>query len=102
MAQNVVQQTQAANTPAIISTATALASNPARVAWQITNLSTNTLYVLLGAGATTSIYHYVLKASTVANDGSGGVQGQNVGVVYTGTISVAGTSPSYTVLEIAP
>ena len=97
-----IVNTQNSNTPAIISTATALAANSARIAWQITNLSTNPLFVLLGSGASTSVFHYILKASSVANDGSGGVQGQNEGAVYTGIITIAGTSPSYTVLEIAP
>ncbi len=98
----VVQQTTATSIPAIIATATALASNPARVGWSIQNLGQNPLFVLLGAGATSSVFHTVLKAGTGNDDGLGGSVSQTSGVVYTGIITIAGTSPRYTVLEIAP
>lgn len=91
----------ATNTPSIASAATALANNPARGAWQIQNLGTNPLFVRLGADASTSVFHAVLKAGTGNDDGLGGSMSQNTGVVYTGVITVAGTSPRYTVLEIS-
>ncbi len=94
--------TQNANTPAIIATATALAANPARLAWSIQNLGTNALYVLRGSGASTSVFHTVLKAGTGNDDGSGGVISEEAGTVYTGIITVAGSSPRYVVTEIAP
>lgn len=94
--------TQAANTPTLQSSATALAANTARQGWQIQNQGTNPLYVLHGAGASTSVYHYILKASSVAADGTGGSFAQLTGSVYNGIITIAGTSPSYTVLEQAP
>jgi hypothetical protein len=96
------QQTINANIPSIASSATALASNPARVAWVIQNLGTNPLYVRLGNTASTTVFHAILKAGTVNDDGLGGSCGQEVGVVYTGIITVDGTSPRYTALEIAP
>jgi hypothetical protein len=96
------QQTQNVNTPAIIGSATALASNPARVGWSIQNLGTNALFVLLGSGASTSIFHISLKAGSVNDDGSGGSVGQEQGVIYTEIITVAGTSPRYVVTEFAP
>ena len=99
---NIVYQTKNANTPSIASAATAIASNPARVAWSIQNLGTNALFVLFGTGASTTVFHVVLKAGTGADDGSGGFISQEAGVVYTGIVTVAGTSPRYTVLEIAP
>lgn len=97
-----VQSTQNSNTPSIISTSTALAANNARVAWSIQNLGTNTLYVCLGAGATTSVFHFALKAGTGNDDGSGGSVSMESGVVYNGIITIAGSSPRYAVLEIAP
>lgn len=98
----VTYPTQAANTPVIQSSATALAANPARIAWNIQNLGTNTLFVLLGTGASTTVFHVVLKASTGQDDGSGGTVGQEMGVIFTGPITIAGTSPRYVVLEQAP
>lgn len=97
-----VNTTQASNTPSVLSAATALAANTARQGWQIQNQGTNPLFVLLGSGATTSVYHFILKGSTGAADGTGGSFAQFAGTVYNGVITVAGTSPSYTVLEIAP
>lgn len=89
-----------ANTPAIISTATALAANTARKGWQIQNTGTNPLFVLLGTGASTSVFHAVLKGGTGASDGLGGSISQTSGVVYQGIITIAGTSPLYVVLEL--
>lgn len=89
-----------ANTPAIISTATALASNKNRSAWMIQNLSTNPLFVLMGSGCTTSVFHVVLKGATVQDDGTGGSIAQEMGTVYTGIITIAGTSPRYVVTEL--
>lgn len=96
------QQTTNVNTPSIQSAATALASNAARVGWTIVNCGTNPLYVLLGSGASTTVFHVPLKAATVADDGSGASFSQQAGIVYTGIITVAGTSPRYTVVEFAP
>jgi len=97
-----IYATQAANTPAIASSATALAANNKRIAWSIQNLGTNTLYVLLGSGATTSVFHFILKASSSQDDGTGGSVAQESGAIYDGIITIAGTSPRYTVLEMAP
>ena len=94
-----VTSTQNANTPSIQSSATALAANPARITFSIQNLGQNILYVLLGSGATSSVFHFALKAGTSNDDGTGGTVGQESGVIFTGLISVAGTSPRYTVLE---
>lgn len=90
------------NTPSIASAATALAANTARISWQIQNLGTNPLFVLLGSGASTTVFHAVLKAGTGNDDGLGGVISQNNGAIYNGIVTIAGTSPRYTVLEIAP
>lgn len=97
----VCQQTSQVNTPSIQSSATALASNTARTGWTIQNLGQNALYVLMGGTASTTVFHTVLKGGTSNDDGSGGIVGQEQGVVFTGDITVAGTSPRYTVVEFA-
>lgn len=99
---NIVYQTTSSNTPAIQSSTTALASNAKRIVWNIQNLGQNALYVLLGTGASSTVFHFVLKAGTANDDGTAGACGQEEGVIYTGIITVAGTSPRYTVLEQAP
>ncbi len=97
-----IVNSQNSNTPTIASASTALAANPARIAWNIQNLGTNTLFVLLGSGASTTVFHFVLKAGTGNDDGSGGSVGMESGAVYDGIITIAGSSPRYTVLEMAP
>ena len=97
---NIVYQTQSSNTPAIASAATALSANTKRNGWQIQNLGTNALFVLLGTGASTTVFHAILKAGTVNDDGLGGSMSQTSGTVYTGIITIAGTTPRYTILEM--
>jgi len=96
----VVGQTSAVNTPSVASTATALSANANRMGFKIQNVGTNPLYVLLGSGASTTVYHEILKAATGATVGDGGIFSMNIGTVYTGIVTVAGTSPSYVVLEL--
>jgi hypothetical protein len=96
----IIAQKGVANTPSILSAATALASNTARGAWMIMNSGTNPLFVLLGSGASTTVFHAILKACAGQDDGSGGSVSQTSGVVYTGIITVAGTSPRYVVMEL--
>lgn len=93
-------QVAEANTPAILSGATALEANENRKGWQIQNVGINPLFILLGDGATTSVFHAVLKGGSGASDGLGGSMAQLDGAVYTGKITIAGTSPSYVVLEV--
>lgn len=91
---------QSANTPSIASAATALASNTARAGWSIQNLGTNPLFVKLGSGASTSSFHHVLKGGTGNDDGLGASLFQDSGAIYTGIITIAGTSPRYVVTEL--
>lgn len=102
MTVGAVVTTQNSNTPSIASAATAIAANTARIGWSIQNLGTNALFVLLGSGASTSVFHYVLKAATGNDDGSGGSITQTAGAIYNGIVTIAGTSPRYSVLEMAP
>lgn len=95
-----VTQTAAINTPSIASAATAIASNENRLGWQIQNLGQNPLFVLLGSGASSSVFHVVLKGGTSNDDGLGASVAQMAGSVYTGIITIAGTSPRYTVTEL--
>lgn len=97
-----IYSTENSNVPSLKSSTTALAANNKRIAWAIQNQGTNALFVCLGTGASSSVYHFVLKGGTAAADGSGGSISQEAGTIYNGIITVAGTSPSYTVLEIAP
>ena len=102
-ASGILYRHKLANTPAILTPTTGdtiLANNDERGAFCIQNLGTNPLFVRLGAGATTSIFHVVLKAGTANDDGLGGTLEMESGTVYTGDISVAGTSPRLVVTEI--
>lgn len=97
--------TQAINTPSILSPttgATVLSANTARIAFGIQNLGTNPLFVKFGTGATTSVFHRVLKAGTGNDDGTGGSLDMEAGTIYNGAVSVAGTSPRCVIVEIAP
>lgn len=98
---NIIGYGNIVNTPAIASAATALAANPARGAWMIQNLGTNPLFVRLGASASTTVFHTVLKGGTSNDDGTGGALSQEAGVVYQGIVTIAGTSPRYVVTELA-
>lgn len=89
-----------ASTPSIASATTALDANPVRGAWMIQNLGQNPLFVRLGTGASTTEFTVVLKAATTNDDGTGGTFAQEAGVIWTGIISIAGTSPRYTITEL--
>lgn len=97
-----ISQTTKSNTPSIASDTTALAANEGRLGFAIQNLGTNTLFVRFGSGASTSVFHVVLKAGSGNDDGTGGSVSMEAGCVYTGIITIAGSSPRYTVAEFAP
>jgi len=99
---NPTVRTQSATVTPIASAATALASNSARVGFMIQNLGTNPLFVKYGSGATSSDFSIVLRGSSVADDGTGGVLTSADTAVYTGIITIAGTSPRYAATELAP
>jgi hypothetical protein len=98
--QAIIAPVNASNTPSIASSTTAIAANTARAGWSIQNLGQNALFVRLGTGASSTVFHYVLKAGTANDDGTGGIVSQMEGVVYAGLITIAGTSPRYTVTEL--
>jgi hypothetical protein len=93
--------TSTSNTPSISSDPTALAANSSRIKYVISNLGTNPLYVRLGASASTTVFHICLAGGN-ANDDGLGASHESDGVCYTGVITIAGTSPRYTVYEATP
>jgi len=98
--QGIICPVGTANTPEIASATTALAANEARCSWSIQNLGQNPLFVRRGSGASTTVFHHVLKAATANDDGTGGSVSEEAGVVYDGIITIAGTSPRYVVTEM--
>ena len=98
--QAIIAPKQTANTPSIASATTALDNNTARGGWMIQNLGTNPLFVRLASAASTTVFHIILKGNTENDDGLGGIISQFEGVVYTGIITIAGTSPRYTATEL--
>lgn len=98
--QAIIAPKQSANTPAIQTDGTALASNAARGRWFIQNVGQNPIFVRLGAGASTTLFHYVLKGGTADSDGLGASVGHESGTIYTGVITVAGTTPKYVATEL--
>jgi hypothetical protein len=79
---------------------TALVANSARTGLQLQNQGTNPLFVFFGSGASTSVYNFILKACTGAADGTGGSFSMMDGNIYRGIITIAGTSPSYSIIEL--
>lgn len=94
-----INQTVCANVPTILTNTAGIPANDARAAWSIQNLGTNPLFVLRGTGASTSVFHTVLKGATAQDDGTGGFIAEEAGTIFTGIITVAGTSPRYVVYE---
>jgi len=95
------QRTESSNTPAILTSAgTVLTADINRSGFIIQNLGTNPLFVRLGASASATVFHEVLAAGTVNDNGTGGVFRMTEGTVYYGDVSVAGTSPRFVVTEL--
>ncbi len=101
---DVIKQTGGGNsTPAIATSAgTALAANEKRIGWIIQNLDTDPLFVKFGASASATVFNMVLKGGTGADDGTGGSYEQMSGLIWTGIITVAGTTPRFVATEICP
>lgn len=88
----------AVNVPVVpMAGAEALAANSSRKKWSLQNLGTNVLYVRLGSGASTTAFHVALQAGTANDDGKGGFVSDDS---WQGVVSVAGSSPRYTVMEM--
>lgn len=98
--QGIIAPVGVSSTPEIASAATALAANSARGSFLIQNLGTNPLFVRFGSGASTTVFNLILKGGTGNDDGLGGSYEQSNGVIYTGIITIAGTSPRYVATEM--
>lgn len=80
--------------------ATALPANKARNFLEIQNQDSSPLFVYFGTGASTTVYHFVLKAGTGTADGTGG-SFSSASAVYRGLVTVASAgTPSYSVFEL--
>lgn len=83
-----------------IASATAAAvANPARASYKIQNLGTNALFVKEGASASATDFSYVLAAGTGNDNGTGGSYESPSGEVWTGALSIAGTTPRYVLIQ---
>lgn len=101
MAQVNIISSQSTNPGSVVQTvATALLANVNRNGFQIQNLQVATLAVLLGTGATSTVYHEILSACTALGDGKGGIFSMLSGVCYQGIVSVNGSGATYVVLEL--
>lgn len=97
-----ITEAKTTNTPAIVTEAgTVLAANVARKGFMIQNVGTNAVFVRLGATASATVFHVVLKGGTGDNDGNGGSFSQmDGGLIFKGLISIAGTTPKVVVTEL--
>lgn len=88
----------AVNVPAIVTAdGDALAANADRKLWAIQNLGQNPLFVRMATGASTALFHVILKAGTADDDGTGGFISDEL---HKGVVSVAGNSPRFVATEI--
>lgn len=86
------------NTPAILTSGgDVISANASRKLWTIQNLSTNPLFVRFGTGASSSVFHVVLKSCSVADDGTGGYFSDEI---WKGVVSATGSSPRFVVTEL--
>jgi hypothetical protein len=87
------------NTPAIGTTTGNIIAANSNTRWSsIQNLGTNPLYVLLGSGASATVFHQALAGGASNDDGKGGSYGVTG---YKGIISVFGISPRYTYTTVS-
>ena len=87
-----------ANTPAIqTSSGDMISSNTSRKAWGVQNLGTNPIFVRMGTGASSTLFHFCLKGGTANDDGQGSSIQDDM---FTGVVSVSGTSPRFVVYEL--
>jgi len=89
-----VMITKTINRSGIITSAgTLLAANEARASYMIQNCGTEALFVKRGTGASITDFDFSLGAGTGDDDGNGGFYESPADQVYTGIITIAGTTP---------
>ena len=70
------------NTPSIVTSAgevLAASDTGNRRGWMIQNVGQNPVFIRMGGTASTSVFHFVLKAGTADSDGLGGSYSETVG-----------------------
>ena len=92
--------TQGINIPSIVTSGEILATDENRYSWSVQNVGTNPLFIRLGGTASSTVFHYVLKGGTADSDGLGGSVSQEGSSVFTGSITIAGTSPKAVATQI--
>lgn len=107
MVNGAIQSSEAINTPAIItgnsSSQQVLASNTARIGFSIQNVGTTPAFICVGAAASGTVFHQILKGGTGASDGLGASWSLTSGAIPTGVINFYGDSSCKVVaMEIAP
>ena len=74
-----------------------LVSNSSRKSWGIQNLGTDPIFVYMKTGASSTVFHFCLSGGIANDDGKGAAVQDDI---YTGVVSVSGTSPRFTVFEL--
>jgi len=98
---NITISTRIERTGILTSAGNILVADPARVGLLIQNLGTNPLFVKFGSTASTTDFDIILPAGTGNDNGTGGVQQFPIGPLMANLpVSVAGTSPRFTISEI--
>ena len=87
------------NSGILTAAGTALAAHEARMSYKIQNLDTDPLFVKEGTGASVTDFNYILAGGTAPDDGEGASYDSTAGHVYTGIITVAGTTPRFIASE---
>jgi|SRR3990172_8991935 len=85
----------------IASATTALAANSGRANYFVQNCGQNALFVKEGESASVTDFTFILAAGTANDNGTGASKESETDGCWTGAISVAGTSPRYTITERA-
>ena len=99
MSQNIIKLTSSTNTGILTAAGTALAASESRQNYSIQNLDTDPLFVKEGASASVTDFTYVLSGGTAPDDGTGGSYESQAGQVYSGIVTVAGTTPRFVAAE---
>lgn len=100
MPPGIQQASQINSTTGILTTGgDILTANDGRRWFLVQNLGTNPLFLKLGTGASSTSFNVILKAGTAADDGLGGAY-ESQTVVFTGIVSVAGTTPRFVISQI--
>ena len=100
MPTNINQASQTSSRTGIVTSAgTLFVANENRKGLIIQNLDTDVLFVKFGADASVTDFDFILNGGTVSDDGLGGMYESRV-LVYTGIVTVTGTTPRFTGTEL--